>query len=284
MQFRLGCAIWSFDGWVGDFYPPGSAQSEFLDLYVERMTAVEGNTCFYAVPTEERVEAWAERMPEDFRFCPKLHRDITHDGALSDKKKLTGEFLQPMKAFGENLGPFHLQLPPSYGPDAFDDLAHFLDAWPRAKAPVAVELRHPAWFDEPHATRLRDMLEELGVARVLLDTRPIYECPDDPQVNSDRQKPRLPLDPHRTSDLTFVRYISHPTVERNDDYLHAWADRVTDWLADDTQVYFFVHCPYEQESPGIARRFQTILEERDADIPALPWNDLPPQPAQERLL
>lgn len=284
MQFRLGCAVWAFDGWVGDFYPPGTDASEYLDLYVERMNVVEGNTTFYAVPGERRVAGWAERMPDRFRFCPKLNRDITHDGRLSDKKRLAGEFIQPMKAFGRNLGPFHLQLPPSYGPEAFDDLAHFLEAWPRSKAPIAVELRHPAWFEAPHVGRVRALLEELGVARVLLDTRPVHESPDDPQIHSDRQKPELPMHPHRTAELTFVRYISHPSVERNDRYLEAWAERIDAWLADGTTVYFFVHCPQEQYSPGIARRFQSMLEERGADVPVLPWNELPPQPEQGRLL
>jgi len=33
MNFRLGCAVWSDKGWVGDFYLPGSRPIEFLHLY-----------------------------------------------------------------------------------------------------------------------------------------------------------------------------------------------------------------------------------------------------------
>lgn len=277
-------ALWGFEGWVGDFYPPGSKKSEFLELYVERMNAVEGNTFFYGVPTEERVEKWAEKMPSRFRICPKLHRDITHRGPLVPNKEEAAAFIQPMKAFDENLGAFHLQLPPSYGPDMHGDLERFLEAWPREKAPIAVEVRHTGWFDSPNDERLRATLEDLGVARVLLDTRPIYDFDDDAQAHSDRQKPKVPMDPHRTCDLTFVRYISHPDIPRNDDYLERWAARIDDWLRDETDVYFFVHCPYERFSPTIARRFQALLEDRNAPVPPLPWNELPASPQQPDLL
>lgn len=48
MNFRLGCAVWSYKGWVGDFYPQRSRPTKFLHLYSQRLTAVEGNTTFYS--------------------------------------------------------------------------------------------------------------------------------------------------------------------------------------------------------------------------------------------
>lgn len=275
MKYRTGCALWAHDGWVGNFYPEGSDPNEFLDLYTERMTAVEGNTTFHHVPGRERVAGWAARMPEDFRICPKVHRSITHeDEPLCDQKKRTAEFLKPMKAFGNHLGPFHLQLPPSYGPSNLEDLRGFLDAWPRQKAPVGLEVRHPDWYDAPAADRLDDTLADLGVGRVILDSRPIHDVANTARIQSERDKPELPLVTRRTAPFAFVRYISHPTVSRNDEYLEAWADRIVDWLEEGTEVYFFVHCPLERKSPRLVRRFQGMLEERDADIPALPWNEL----------
>lgn len=275
MKYRTGCALWAHDGWVGNFYPDGTEASEFLDLYTERMTAVEGNTTFHHVPNRERVVGWATRMPEKFRVCPKVHRSITHEDApLCDQKKRTAEFLKPMKGFGDNLGPFHLQLPPSYGPENIDDLRRYLDAWPRQKAPVGLEVRHPGWYEPPAANRLSDALADLGVGRVILDSRPIHDADQTARIQSERDKPELPLVTRRTASFAFVRYISHPTVARNDEYLEAWADRVTEWLEDGIEVYFFVHCPLERKSPRLVRRFQGMLQERDADIPPLPWNEL----------
>ena len=48
------------------------------------------------------------------------------------------------------------------------------------------------------------------------------------------------------------------------------------WLEQGIEVWFFVHCPYEEHSPGIARRFQRLLEARGAPVPPLPWDQLPP--------
>ncbi|MFB6373198.1 MAG: DUF72 domain-containing protein, partial [Bradymonadaceae bacterium] len=247
---------------------------EFLALYTERMTAVEGNTTFHHIPSRERVAGWAETMPPAFRICPKLHRSITHEGPLCERKADAADFLQPMKAFGDNLGPFHLQLPPRYGPENFADLRHFLSAWPREPAPVAVEVRHRQWYQSPAESRLDDLLDELGVGRVILDSRPIHERDLNPRLQSERDKPAVPLVTPRTAPFAVIRYISHPDIPQNDAYLEPWADRIAAWLEEGTQVYFFVHCPLERKSPRIAQRFQGMLEARDASVPPLPWNEL----------
>ena len=284
MTYKTGCALWAHEGWVGNFYPEGASGGEFLDLYVERMTAVEGNTTFHAIPTRERVAGWAARMPSAFRICPKLHRSITHEGRLCDHKAEAAAFLKPMKAFGENLGPFHLQLPPRYGPERFDDLHHFLRAWPREKAPAAVEVRHRGWYEGPAGERLDEMLDELGVGRVLLDSRPVHEQPLGASVEGAREKPAVPLVTRRTAPFVFVRYIAHPDLAKNEAYLDAWADRVDGWLDAETDVYFFVHSPLERKSPRVARRFQEMLESRGAAVPPLPWNELSESEDQPRLL
>ena len=53
-----------------------------------------------------------------------------------------------------------------------------------------------------------------------------------------------------------------------------------DWLANGTQIYFFMHCPIEERSPHNAKYFQEMLEKANVPVPALPWNDLTPPPQQ----
>ena len=38
MNLYIGCPIWSFKGWVGNFYPKGTKPSEFLHEYARRLT------------------------------------------------------------------------------------------------------------------------------------------------------------------------------------------------------------------------------------------------------
>ena len=279
-NFYLGCAVWSFKGWLGDLFPSGSRPTDFLRLYGQRLTAVEGNTTFYATPDQKTITRWVEDTPPGFKFCPKLPRELTHQRSLQPSIAGALQFLVLMQGLGDRLGPIFAQLPPHYGPRQFNDLLAFLHAWPHAEAPLALEVRHPDWFTEPYIDRLNDCLAHLGVGRVLLDTRPIYDAPNDPQIGSERKKPQLPLQPVVTAPFSFIRFISHPERERNRPYLAAWAARVAAWLRQGTFVYFFTHCPHEAQSPGTARLFQRLLERQDLNIPPLPWNAIDEGPTQ----
>ena len=282
MNFRLGCAIWAYKGWVGDFFPPGSRSTELLQLYSQRFTTVEGNTTFYSIPDARTVARWAAETPDSFRFCLKLPKTLTHAGLLQPQLPGVRRFIQQMSGLGDRLAPVFAQLPPSYSPAQMADLQAFLIGLPYDLAEFALEVRHPDWFKAPHNQRLNDLLTQLGMGRVLLDTRPIYESPDNPQLHSERKKPRVPLQPIVTAPFTLIRYISHPDLELNQPYLEEWAAKVDQWLQQGTQVYFFVHCPIEERSPTNARHFQHLLQQRHPQISELPWNTLE-QPEQLKL-
>ncbi|MDJ0708649.1 MAG: DUF72 domain-containing protein [Leptolyngbyaceae cyanobacterium MO_188.B28] len=282
--FFIGCAVWAYKDWAGDLFPAGSRPKDFLNLYSRRLTAVEGNATFYSIPDASTVSRWAEETPEGFKFCLKLPRTITHQGPLCPHLTAALEFLDLMQPLGNRLGPLFAQLPPSYSPAFLDDLRTFLTSWPRKSTPIAVEVRHPNWFTEPHSTQLNTLLENLGVGRVLLDTRPIYDAQaagaGDPQILSERRKPKLPLYPVVTAPFSLIRYISHPELALNSSYLAEWVSLVSRWLKQETQIYFFVHCPVEAKSPTIARHFQQMLEKEDPVTPPLPWEKLTKPPEQ----
>lgn len=271
MNFSLGCAVWAYKGWVGDFYPPKSKPAEFLQLYSHRLTAVEGNTTFYVVPDRAAVARWKSETPAGFKFCLKLPKQITHNGPIAPAIPRAKQFLELIAELGDRLGPVFAQLPPSYGPDLITDLTAFLAAWPQDVVPLALEVRHPDWFVEPHVSTLDRLLERLGIGRVLLDSRPVYDAPDDPQLHSERRKPKLPLHLSVTSKFSLIRYISHPDRAFNQTYLEAWAEQVAAWLAQGISIYFFVHCPQEERSPHNAYYFQQLLEQRGVPVPPLSW-------------
>lgn len=280
MSFWLGCAIWAYKGWVGDLFPLESRSGDFLRLYGQRFTAVEGNTTFYSIPDAETVARWRSETPTGFQFCLKLPKLLTHAGNLEPQIAKTLAFVEQMAALGDRLGPLFAQLPPGYSPRYLDDLETFLTALPRHKADFALEVRHPDWFKQPHSQHLDDLLEELGIGRVLLDTRPIYDVPDDPQLNLERRKPRLPLLPSVTAPFSLIRYISHPDLEMNQRFMQEWVAFINEALRQGTRIYFFVHCPMEERSPANARHFQHLLEQHRVPVPSLPWNNLEPPPAQ----
>lgn len=279
-QFYLGCAVWAFKGWSGEFYPPKTQPADFLPLYVKRLNAVEGNTTFYAVPSDENMQRWHDAMPESFRFCPKLFKGYTHNGELMPYQRDLMSLRERLAFFGKQLGPVMLQLPPSYGPDRFNDLSTFLEQWPTEQTPLAVELRHRSWWQAPHDEALYRLFEAQNVTRILLDTRPVYDCSDDPQYLSERRKPELPVTYETTNDTVLIRYIGHPNLDFNRPYLDAWADHIELWWSQGKTIYFFAHCPQEEHSPFIARSMHRILTRRGLEIGPLGWDAVKDYPKQ----
>jgi uncharacterized protein YecE (DUF72 family) len=224
------------------------------------------------------VARWVAATPDGFKFCPKLPKGVTHQGLLKPAIAAALEFVELMNGLNSGvdgrLGAILAQLPPSYGPDRLADLVAFLEAWPFHGVPLAVEVRHPAWFQVPYAEQLNTLLRSHQASRVLLDSRPIYHFDDDPQIHSERRKPQLPLQIATTAQFAVVRFISHPRLENNAPFLETWVEQVRAWLATGVSVYFFVHCPLEERSPDIARHFQHVLQDAGVPVPRLPWDEV----------
>jgi uncharacterized protein YecE (DUF72 family) len=281
-MFYLGCPVWANKDWVGGLFPAGSRSADFLRLYSRRLTTVEGNTTFYAVPRPEAVARWAAETPETFRFCLKLPRDVSHSGPLVRQVDATIAFLDRVAPLGPRLGPCFLQLPPGYGPAQIGDLGRWLAAWP-AERPLAVEVRHPDWYAAPGEAALMELLERHGAGRVVMDVRPIREGGEGGRLLDDarERKPDVPMRPLRTSGPALVRYIGHTDPAQNEAYLDEWAARLAAWLDEGAEAYMFMHCPDEGLAPALCRAIQSRLERRGA-APPLPWDaeEPPPPPAQ----
>ena len=281
MSFYIGCPIWSFKGWVGNFYPEGAKPSEFLREYTRRLTTVEGNTTFYAVPAQKTLEGWNEEMPPNFRFCPKVPKAISHEEKLMDNVERAREFIDIMRQLGTRLGPMFLQLPPRYSPKLIGDLTAFLALWP-SEVHLAVEVRHLDWFDSPHDEPLNKLLYEHNMARVTIDTRPIRDLNGDDilagsvyqsLLEARERKPDVPVVPTRTADFIFVRYIGHPEVEVNNPYLKEWGNYFIPQLLEGADVYMFCHSPNNMAAPWLCRKIYARIE-KEVNLPPLPWNEV----------
>ena len=185
-----------------------------------------------------------------------------------------------MQGLGERLGVMFIQLPPNYAPDQLADLTAFLTALPRNHVDLALEVRHLDWFKSPHQEQLTELLVKLRVGRVILDTRSIYYA--DPKLGAIVQckKPNVPLALSLTAPFTLIRYVSHPVQAANQVWLEGWTSQIQAWLARDTQVYMFVHCPIEARSPINARYLHQIFTDSGIELTPLPPHpsaDLPVQ-------
>ncbi len=281
-MFFIGCPMWGYKEWVGNFFPPHTPSSDFLHLYSTQLNAVEGNTVFYALPSIETIARWCQETPPTFRICPKVLRSISHEARLENSKNETLHFVERMSELGTRLGPMFLQLPPSFGPTQLPQLEAFLNYWP-TDVRLAVEVRHPDFYIEQHALILNTLLSQHKVARVMMDTRPIRTGSTKEQqvLQARERKPNLPLQITVTTDFTFLRYIGHPSMEVNDPLLDAWSEQIGQWLKQGSTVYAFCHCPFEEHSPGICaelyRRVKGLVP-----LPALPWQFEKPDTESEQ--
>ncbi|MCA9709895.1 MAG: DUF72 domain-containing protein [Myxococcales bacterium] len=269
-RIYMGLPIWNRADWTGELFAPGTPAGQRLAAYARSFNAVEGNTTFYAVPPAATVARWVEQTSPGFRFCFKLPRTITHDRLLVNARREVEVFMEVLEPLGPRLGPVLVQLPPRFGPRSLPTLEDFLLALPPG-APYAVEVRHPGYFEGAAAQELDAMLGELGIDRVILDTRGVHEAEgDDPAlVEAHRRKPRLPAPAVATASRPVLRYVANPELPANDARLSAWADQVVAWLEQGREPYLFMHVPNDFHAPALARRFFAQLSAR-TDVGSLP--------------
>lgn len=151
----VGTSGYSFEDWVGPFYPPGTRPGEFLAHYAARFDAVEVNSTYYRIP-HPRVMAQMERKtPPGFRFVVKLHQDMTHRGSTDPARyREFLDVLEPLKDAGKYDGLL-AQFPWGFRRTAAGE-AHLAALRERLEGePLFVEFRHDSWLAPGLEERLR---------------------------------------------------------------------------------------------------------------------------------
>jgi uncharacterized protein YecE (DUF72 family) len=165
-QLHIGTSGWSFPGgegtWKGHFYPTGTRDE--LVYYSQFFNAVEINTTFYQPLNPTYSERWVKKTPPDFKFTAKLWQKFTHPDMYTET---TGEVavisradvdifrrgLDPLSRAGK-LGAVLAQFPPGFKNEASNQqllkaVMHTFNEYP-----LAFELRHRSWSDDPATTEL----------------------------------------------------------------------------------------------------------------------------------
>lgn len=264
--------MWAHKPWVGRWYPADVRAGTELALYARLCNAVEGNTTWYAEPSEDTVARWLDQTPPDFRFAFKLPRTVTHERRLQDVADPVRSFLNRIEPLGERIGPVQVQLPPAFGPGGYEVLIAFLRRLP-LDWPWAIELRDPGWFDGSYEHRhLDELLVERGISRVVLDTRPLYAAPaiSEAAVDERSNKPKLPIVLDAVGPRPIIRVIGEDRAEGTLDGLLAWVPFVVDWVAQGREPYLFVHQPENVDSPGLARQAYEAIRLQLPDLAPLP--------------
>lgn len=225
----IGMARWGDRNLVGKLYPKGTTSKDYLYHYSRQFNTIEMNTTHYRIPTLDMVEQWKEKTPTDFKFCPKVPQVISHSHDFGESIRATDQFLEALHAFGNQLGLAFLQLPPTFDPRSSGKaLFNYLSHWPH-NVPLAIELRHPGWFeDDKIRERAFDLLEEYQLSTVITDTAGRRDV-----IHMQITNPKLMI--------RFVGNALHPT---DYDRIDQWVSRIGKWIEMGLQeLFFIVHQP-----------------------------------------
>ncbi|MBS67544.1 MAG: hypothetical protein CMK98_04135 [Pseudomonas sp.] len=160
----IGCAGWSLPR---EAWPAFAEQGTHLQRYSGGLSAVEINSSFYRPHRPATYRKWAASVPEGFRFCVKMPRQISHELRLRECDEALGRFLGEATGLAEKLGCLLLQLPPSLAFDRSVAEGFFTAMRARYEGALVLEPRHASWLDAG------ELLERWHIARVAADPSPI---------------------------------------------------------------------------------------------------------------
>lgn len=252
LHIYVGCAKWNRQD-LKNFYPRGTKDE--LAYYATQFNSIELNATFYRIFPSEQFAKWKEKTPENFRFFPKLSRDISHLRRLNDQSlPIVSEYLDAALNLDGRLGTLFLQMHNNFAPNNWDRVVSFAEFWPK-EIPLAIEFRHTDWFNNDKvSSNLYHLMETHNFSNIIVDTA----------GRRDLLHMRL------TNDEAFIRYVgaNHATdYNRLDD----WVDRLESWVKMGLRkIHFFIHQNLEVESPLLSAYFIKKINERlgtDLTIP-----------------
>lgn len=211
MRLLAGTSGFSYQEWLGEFYPAKLAANKMLRFYATRLPAVEINNTFYRMPNQAAVQGWRAQVPESFSFAIKAPRRISHLKRLRDSAEDVRVLLTALAELGASFGSLLVQLPPHAKCDE-PALAAFLSHLPPT-CKAAFEFRSPTWIVPP----VLELLRSHNAALVQSESGDDFEP--------------LPW----TASWAYLRLRKVGYTERE---LMTWLARLTDAGVGEAQVFF----------------------------------------------
>ena len=269
-RFYFAAPVWNDREFVGRIYPRGVKPQDYLREYARVFNSVELNSTYYGV-NPEHIKKWKEAVSPEFRFSPKVPGLISHEKQLRNVTDDMQRFTEAVSAFGENLGPLFLLLPPSFGPPQIKFLEKFLGDFTSAKDAgmrIAIEVRNLDWFSNKRAQKhLFDLLESHGAISIITDTAG--------RRDAVHQRP--------TSSAAMIRFLGNRHDPSDFTRLDDWAERIKNWYARGLRtIYFFIHQPTEHLIIELAEHLVTRINAVCGSEIPVP-RPVPPEPVQQEL-
>jgi uncharacterized protein YecE (DUF72 family) len=165
----FGTSGFSYEDWIGVYYPEGIPKREWLTYYAREFNTCEINSTYYTIIGTASMNSMVEKTGDGFKFSIKANQKMTHQ--REDNAEVFEAFhrmLEPAIA-AEKLGCVLAQFPYSFRPGSsgMDYLGLLRERL--ADLPVVVEFRNARWLTDEVFELLRQL--ELG-----------FCCVDEPKL------------------------------------------------------------------------------------------------------
>lgn len=167
MNVYIGTSGFSYDDWIGVFYPETLQQGEWLKYYSQYFNTTELNITFYRIPLKKVFSSWYNKADAKFLFAVKGSRYITHIKRLNDVHDACEHFFSRVLLLKEKLGVILWQLPPFLNPDV-KIFYKFLKLISKYKIRHAFEFRNKAWTNDESIIKL---ITQAGASVCISDWR-----------------------------------------------------------------------------------------------------------------
>jgi uncharacterized protein YecE (DUF72 family) len=263
-----GTSGWSYDDWVGEFYPPGMGKDKWLEFYARYFHTTEINSTYYSFPSPAVVQSWiskASRMAS-FEYSLKMPKRVTHESLLLDvahARDFESGVLAPLQDAG-CLGAVLLQLSPyvmladkGKRTDHFERLKALLEGLDTSRFDYAVELRHRSWLERGGlAGDVKDLLKERRVAVCSVDG------PSMPPIVEDTARHAYIRFHGHNDDIWYKKDAGDDRMNRYDynyreEELQPWKKRLEPLIQGTVRAYFNNH-PHANAVKN-AKLFESIM-------------------------
>jgi len=108
MTILVRCSGWSYDDWVGKFYPMELAKrkGDWFSYYAQFFSTVEINSTFYRPPGELQVQSWVNKAKDlkGIEYSVKVPQLVTHKRSWREIQRGPSSGLPLSRRLREALG------------------------------------------------------------------------------------------------------------------------------------------------------------------------------------
>ncbi len=243
-RLYVGGTAWGTKAWIGKIYPEGTTSNKFLSYYAKNFNCIELNATHYKIPDERTTHDWLNQVAEGFKFCPKIHKDISHSKfGLLDPFELK-KWYEFLGRIGSYLGPCFIQFHEMFSYEEKNFLFKFLEQWP-AEFKLSIELRHKSWFENHYILpALTNYLHKKNIGLVITDVAGRRDV----------------LHTSLSTEWTMIRLIGNKLVQSDEDRLNDWASRIQSWQnSGQKETFLFLHQPDDLLTVEFAQLAEKVL-------------------------